>query len=544
MGLLSEVFNPRPAANGWSPSSPPTHDGWYVRDISGYVAEAAGGVSISAESIMRCSTVLAAVRFRGDSWAMCPPSTFIKTSKGREEDPTHYSQVVLRHPNAWQTGNRWRHVNGVWMATWGNAYSEIKSGRTSFVDQLWPMHPSRVRIVDQRADGSLLYEYRRPEGGADLLGQEKVLHFRDISTDGMSGLPMYQLIRNVAGIAMLVERHEATFLRKGTRISGLLVPAQVLSDTQRQELAESVNAQMGGASATGMLGILPHGVDIKPLTLSTKDSQVLELDENTTRKILQFLGVPGVVVGFADKTATYASAEAFFEKGGIKHCILPILTNVEAEEEKALLTRGDGRQIKHNLDALERANTKDRIESLVKSVGGPIRTINEARAIEDMNRLEDPRYDEVMIPVNMTGAVDPEAAPEPEEPPARRRVPPPSDDESARLPAPPSQVASRAVELARGLARDAAAAILAFEASKVRALAVRHARDKAQYRAAVLELYGSHSEHVAKKMRISDAAARSYCDSQAAAVLANGLAGLEQFDDKVVTQLAEMALEG
>src|SRR5262245_4160090 len=186
MGMMVDAFHPRSSA--MSPGV--TDDFWYTRDISGYIAATGpSGFALSADTILKCGTVLAAVRFRGDSVAMCPPSTFRKTAKGREEVPDHYSQRVLRSPNPWMTGNRWRHLMGVWMATWGNAYSEIKSRGRSFADELWPMHPSRVSIKDQRADGTLLYEYRRPgTEQVETIGQEKVLHFRGISTDGFSGL--------------------------------------------------------------------------------------------------------------------------------------------------------------------------------------------------------------------------------------------------------------------------------------------------------------------------------------------------------------------
>ena len=563
MGILTEAFHPTPVAN-WSPSSPPTHDGWFVRDISGFVAEAGGaGVSVNADTIMRCSTVLGAVRFRANSWAMCPPQTFAVTKRGRQQAPGHYSQRVLRKPNTWMTGYRWRQMNGGLMATWGNAYNEIKGGRSSFAEQLWPMHPSRVSVVDQRADGTLLYEYNRPEGGKpDLMGQERVLHFRDLSLDGMSGLEMFKLIRNVVGIAMLAEKHASTFLRKGTRISGLLVPTGVLGETERAELAESVNASIGGAGSTGALGILPHGVDLKPLSLSTKESQVLEMDDHALAAILRFLGVPGILVGYSKDLMGYASAKEFYESGGIRHCVLPILENVESEEEDALLIGGgdmDGDgiveyQIKHNLDVLMRANTKDRYEALFKAIGGPFMTVNEGRKIEDMDPSDDPKHDEILTPSNMMGgdAAEPD---EPPAPPAPKRSMPPIDDDDEQASAAactvtpsPASLANytdtRLRELARQFAHDTAAGIVVFEVSKVRAQAPKLARNKDGWKAFVLELYGGHAAHVAKKMRIDDAVARGYCDRQAAALLAGGVGVIEAWDVEIPPQLAALALEG
>lgn len=528
MGLLAEAFNPTPRASTPSPVS----DFWYRDPQTGFMVERDGssGISLSAETILNCGTVLAAVRFRGDSWAMCPPSTYRKTSSGRVEEPNHYSQIVLRNPNRYQTANRWRHLNGVWMATWGNAYNEILGGPGSFVQELRPLHPMWTRVEDQRADGSLIYVIRKPGQQERDLGQESVLHFRDLSTDGISGVPMYKLIRTVVGIALLAERHAATFLRKGARLSGLLVPSSPLEETERAELRESVNATLGGASNTGTFGILPYGVDLKPISSNNRESQFAELSDQVVGAILRFLGVPGVVVGYADKTATYASAEAFFEKGGIKHCVLPIIINVEAEEEKALLLRGDGRQIKHNLDVLLRANTKDRYEALFKATGGPWMSRNEVRRIEDLNEDPDPDMDKILTPVNMVPELpEPEPVPMPFPPRAL-----PGDDEE-------DEDDSKAARLHR-FARAAAVRVVRREIKAVRAKAPKNARSKDGWRAAVLELYGEHVDHVADTMLISREAAQTYCDRQAAALLASGAGVAETWEQEIPSRLVALAL--
>jgi len=510
-----------------------------------------GSLAVSAETVMRCSTVLAAVRFRGDALSMCPPCTYIKQSDGqRVEDPTHYSQRVLRNPNAWQTGNRWRHLVGVHMATWGNAYSRIIT-RRQFAEELHPLYPGLVRIIEQRSDGTLLYEYRPKGKPAEYLGSEHMLHIRDIGTDGFRGLPMYQLIRNVVSIALLAERHEETFLKKGTRVSGLIMTSGTMNTEQRKDLRESINSDFGGASQTGTLGILPPGVDVKPLTLGARVEQRAELTDQNIGSILRFMGVPGVVVGWqGDKASTYASAEAFFEKGGIKHCVLPIVMNVESEAEKSLLPANDQHFIRFNLDALLRASWKDRIDGLVKAAGGPILTVNEGRQIEDYPRLDDPRFDTVHVPSNMSGAEKPEA----HDPSAARPAPAPyedpePDDARRQLPAPAAAeptitVYNPALTLARRYAHDNAARLVRYEVATIKAKAPKLAKEPRDWRAFVLETYGKHVAHVAETMRITESEAKAYCDAQAAELLAGGVAAAEAWEKTVPQRLAAVALRG
>ena len=615
MGILAEAWNPRLRAASQSPDA--LNEFWYTPDPSGYILESGmSGVTLSADTLLRCGTVLAAVRFRGDSWAMCPPSTYRRTSRGREEDSNHYSQLVLRNPNRWQTGNRWRHLNGVWMALWGNAYNEMVAGPRSFADELRPMHPSVTRVVDQRADGSLLYLHQRPGQDEVRLGQEMVLHFRDLSTDGLQGVSMHRLIRNIVGIALLAEKHQTTFLSKGTRVSGLLVPTQPLNPDQRKVLRESVNEDLGGSRNTGMLGILPHGVDLKQISLTHREAQFAELADHTVGAILRFLGVPGFVIGYqGDKANTYASAKETAQEA-LRHTVLPGLTNIEAEEEKALLVPGDGRQIKHNMDVLLRVNTKDRYDALFKAAGRPWITGNEARAVEDLNPSDQPDMDEVLLPSNMMGVVDDggQAKPSPGSPEqpdgptaavteearlaaaaltiqkiylgvgvvlsaeeARKMVTetgfelpgplPPGAKADAKQPqggarpeppAPPaeddsdekqgggaagaSEVASDVAAQARWLAQSAASQVVRREIAAITDKAPKHARDPEGWRAWVDGYYQRHAGHVVKALNVPEAAARDYCEGQAAALLGGGLSAMETWERDVVPRLVTLAL--
>lgn len=532
MGLLAEAWNPRPRVQATSPDA--LHNFWYTTDPSGFVLEA-GSVAMTAETLLRCGTVLAAVGFRGDSWAMCPPSTFQRTANGRKEEPDHYSQLVLRNPNRWQTGNRWRHLNGVWMALWGNAYNEMRGGRRSFAEELWPLHPTVCRPVDQRSDGSLIYLYQPAGQEERRLGQEKVLHFRDLSTDGIQGVPMHRLIRNVVGIALLAEKHQTTFLSKGSRISGLLVPSTPLTPDQRKVLRESVNEDLGGSQNTGTFGIMPHGVDVKPITSTHREAQFMELSDHVVGAILRFLRVPGFVVGYqGDKANTYASAKETAQEA-LRHTVLPIITNIEAEEEKALLLPGDGRQIKHNMDVLLRVNTKDRYDALAKAAGGPWISVNEARAIEDLNADPDPRHDKILTPSNMMPELlQPEPAPEPEPPPFQPQDEPDDEDDT-------SAVRARAAR-AQWLAQSAAAQVVRREIAAVTDKAPRYARDPDGWQEWVRGYYERHAGHVVRALNVPKDAAREYCDEQAAALLAGGAKVAEAWEAERVPRLTALAL--
>lgn len=534
MGLISAAWNPEPRANvSWQPLD----DRWYTNDL-GFAGESATPFALSAESVLRCGTVLAAVRFLADAWAMCPAKTLRRTANGIEEDPGHYSQLVLRDPNAWQTDYRWQHTNMVRAAIWGNSHNEIRRTRDSWAGELWPLDPWRIRVADQRADGTLIYCYTPPSGAERRLPQEQVLHFRGLSTDGIEGVKMYTLIRNVVSIALAAEQHTAAFLRKGSRLSGLVIPSTPLEKPQRDELRAALNKDLSGAANTGAFGVLPFGVDLKPIASTNREAQLAELSDMQVGAILRFLGVPGVVAGYADKTATYASAKEFFESGGIKHCVLPWVTNFEAEVSKALLTRGDGRSIKYNLGVLLRSSTKETYAALLTAIGRPFMTGNEGRAIIDLNpKLDDPSMDACGLPMNIGSGGPTEPPDSPEPPPSRRRpMPPPPDGEPVE-PDEDDQARARGWQFAL----DAAARVVRRELSALRDRAPMAARDPVEWRAWVAAYYERHASHVAEALHLAEPVARAYTEKQRDAILTDGLAVAESWHETIPYRLASLA---
>lgn len=417
----------RPSVRAASPG--PTDDFWY-RDVSGYVIESGVGMGLSADTIFRAGVVLAAVNWKANVAAVCPPQVMLRTATGRRAAPDHPAQRVLRNPNEGMTGYEWAHLNVVWRSTWGNAYNRIVPGRSYFAEQLIPLHPSRVRVVDQKADGSRVYEYRPARGPAEVLSQSEVHHYFGISLDGTSGAPIYQLIRNCVGIALLAQRHVGTQLRKGTRLAGILAPTTPTTPEQQDDLVTSWNSTFGGGDASGTVGLLPHGVEFKPISMDNQKSMLVDLMNHHIEEALRFLEVPGVAIGYqGDKTATHAAAETFFQDGAIRSCILPLITSMELREGKALLPAGDQHYIKRNLDVLDRANSTKRIAALVASCGGPFLTVNEVREVEDWDPDPNHDADEIRQPLNSPpGGADPDmpATTKPKAP--AKPAPDPEDD--------------------------------------------------------------------------------------------------------------------
>lgn len=524
---------------------------WYDSDL---VGGSVSGVAVTARTALNCGTVLAALRFVANSGAMCQSKVYRELpGNQKEEDREHYLHALLRRPNTWQNGYRWRHQQLIWLGMWGNSYNRIVlSGGERWVDELRPLHPSRVRVLDQAADGTLVYGYQNPDARREeRIGHDRMLHFRGLSLDGVQGEATYRLLRNVVGIAIAAERHVATFLRKGTRLSGVLSSPNTLTKEQKEELYDSWSKGFGGGSGVGSVAVLQRDWKFQPISPDNVKAQMLELRDFQVGEILRMLGVPGVVVGWAEKTATYASAKEFFESGGIKHCILPWIINMEEEIDSTLISSSDSHYVKFNLDVLLRSDIKTRYEAMYRATGGPWKTRNEARRMDDLNPLPDPDMDRVLTPSNMAGDFE-------EEPPGTASAPPPPRRPSAPEPPPDGEeeddeeAAARMARVARraqDLALEAAGRVVRREIAAIqgrggtRGAAVRFASDPAAWAEWLNGYYQKHARHVAETLRMPEEAAARYAEAQRRSLLAEGVAVVETWPDVIVPQLAALALE-
>ena len=86
----------------------------------------------------------------------------------------------------------------------------------------------------------------------------------------------------------------------------------------------------------------------------------------------------------------------------VTYTLLPYLTRIENEMNLKLFRTSDiGRLfVKFNVGGLLRGNTKDRSEFYTKMINTGVMSINEVRALEDLNKIED--GDKHFMQMNMT----------------------------------------------------------------------------------------------------------------------------------------------
>jgi phage portal protein BeeE len=193
-------------------------DGWSEGN-----ARTSAGVRVTAETALECSTVLACVRLIAENVATVPLHVYRRLPEGGKErarDLPLY-RMLQQQPNGWQTSFEFREMLTAHCLLYGNAYAEVRPGPSGAVNELWPLHPSRMK-VEQLEDGSLRYCYREQNGRETIYRQDQIFHLRWLSNDGVMGILPITLSRDAIALAQALETHGGAYFGNACRLSGLM----------------------------------------------------------------------------------------------------------------------------------------------------------------------------------------------------------------------------------------------------------------------------------------------------------------------------------
>ncbi len=519
----------------------------YVRDWLAGLDEVAvasdSGEAVVPETALRVAVIYRAINVLAHAIASVPLVTYERFTDGGKRAATKTSTYKLLHdkPNAWMTSFRYRHLLMVRAVVYGDSYTQLLPGPGG-ISQMIPLEPATTRVVDQLSNGKLLYVTRdltkTGYGPERRLIQDEVTHVRGFSMDGKRGVPLLDVARNAIGLALSAEKHGSMFLRNGARFAGILTTPGDMDDEVRSENEESWRRANGGALASGTVPMLTNGLRFESISPNNRDSQWLEARTFQVEELLRFLGVPGVLCGYADKTSTYASAEQFF-LSFVKDTVRPWTENIAAELNFSVVLDPARYFAEFDLDGLLKGDITTRYTAHQKAILTGWKSRNEVRREENYDPGP-PELDTFLEPVNMTdaGMQDGQAGQQPgSRPAAHRALPRPSPE-----PPEPSHV-QFVVDAAASVVRREVAAISG--GSGRLGLAVRFAKDPLAWEREVQRFYEGHAKHVAAKMHISESAALLYSNEQAQTITAGGMAIMtKDWEQERVSALAFLALEG
>jgi HK97 family phage portal protein len=347
----------------------------------------ADGAEITARNAIMNSSIFRCVNLISGSMGQLPIHLMRADASGaggmKATDHPLY-KVLAHRPNNWQSPSKFKRLMQYHALMHGNAYAlPIRVGGR--VSELIPLVRGTMR-VEQESDWSITYIWSPGNGkGERKFKSEDIFHLQGLSEDGVCGVSMVKVARDVIGLARKTDASMKSMMNKGMRPGGALSTEGVLSDEAASRLKDRFSAEYSGAENDGKWMVLEQGLKAQQFSISAKDSQSVESRNQLVEEVARFFGVPRPLM-MMDDTSWGSGIEqlAIFY---VVYALGPWFKAWEEEIALKLLTASerDRYYAKVNERALLRGSMKDQAEYITKLVAGAqVAEANEMRGLLDM----------------------------------------------------------------------------------------------------------------------------------------------------------------
>ena len=352
------------------------------------------GVRITPENATSVAAVFSCLRILAETVAGLPLHLLERTASGGKRLARELPLYRRLHsqPNNWQTSFEWREQAVMHVALWGDAFSELVPGASGAIDQIVPLHPSRMK-TETLENGRLRYSYREAGGRQTVYSDEQILHMRGPSDDGVHGISIVEECREAIALARACEVHGARFFGAGARPGFILSTENQLNAEARRELAENWNRKHRGPHNAHETAVLTGG--LKPYEVpyaSNSDSQYLELRDHQLREIARLFRIPGYLLGLEPGSP---QSEIQF----VTHTIMPWLRRLESAFVRDLIVDDERYLAEFDVRGLLRGDAASRSAYYRAMWDIGVVSTNDIRASENLDPVDggDERY----RPLNM-----------------------------------------------------------------------------------------------------------------------------------------------
>jgi HK97 family phage portal protein len=374
--------------------------GWLVRMVGG---KTEAGVPVNEWISITYPAVWACVTLIADTIAQLPVDLLRHTSRGRELVNDHPAAALLNESaNRDMTASVVRGTQQTHALLWGNGYAEIQRNRRQELIGLWPLMPEATRpdLMRFERDRALVYR-TNIEGRTYDLEQDRVLHIKGVTHDGICGLSPIAVARDAVGLGLAMGKFGSMFFANDSKSGGFLLHPGKLGDKAIKNIRDSFNEQ-GGPDNAFNVKVLEEGTRFVTTTIPPDDAQFLQSRSFQTSEIARIYRVPLVMLQMIEGSTVWGTGIETILIAFTRFTIRPWLVGWEQELRRKLLTEDERRAgfyFKFNINALLAGDSAARASFYNTMVNIGAMTRNEVRALEDLNPRDG--LDEPLVPANM-----------------------------------------------------------------------------------------------------------------------------------------------
>lgn len=350
---------------------------------------AISGVSVTKESALSVPAIWSAVDVVSKTLASLPFDIYRregKTTEIAEDHPIRY--IIKTEPMPYMSAFNFKRALYA-DACFGNAYAKIYRNGIGRPVELEKLDSRSVTIWEDNA-GQMWYRVSRTVNGQwrdEMLKPADVIHIKGLTLNGMAGEDVITRHQDTLGISVAANRYGAAFFGNGAHVGSAIEYPGTLDPKQRALLSNKVNSDYSGPDNVAKTIILDAGMKYTKIGLNPAEAMLNDARGFQVNESARIFGVPAHILQQLDR-ATFNNIETMNIQFVVL-CLVPFAVQVEDEFKIKLLNASEKRAgnlfFKHNMNALMRGDVKSRGEYYDRMQKNLTYTINDIRALDDLN---------------------------------------------------------------------------------------------------------------------------------------------------------------
>ncbi|AUJ13413.1 phage portal protein [Xanthomonas oryzae pv. oryzicola] len=355
--------------------------------------QTASGAVVTPTTAMRVSAVFACVNLIAGAIAQLPLHIYERVDDSRRRaDHDYWWLLNEQFSQAWPAAAAWEYLVAQVLLR-GDGIAYITRNRAGQMTGLIPWSRDQLQIIAQeRASPKeplrLQYTFF-DELGSFVVDQADVLHLPGFGFNGVCSMSVIQWgARNGVGIALQGDEHAGKFFSEGGKPEVALRATGKMTQAQQDDFRDAWVKKYGGIQGNRRIPlILTEGLDVKELTMSAVDQQLLESRQWQVIDIARAFGCPPHMIGETTKASSWGTGIEQMSIGFVKHTLGPHLKRFRDELNRKLFFTARY-FVEHNVEGLMAGDSKAQAEYFGKALGGPgaqgWMTVNEVRRTKNL----------------------------------------------------------------------------------------------------------------------------------------------------------------
>ncbi len=351
------------------------------------------------EKALTNSVIYRGISILTDSVASIPLSIYRKDKKGfwkADEKNTLYS-VLTRNANERQT--IYELLEGIvfQLVMFGNAYILIKRNASSDVKELVLLYPHSVYHDVISNTYTITDTYN---GVSGLFNSNQIIHLRHKSLENIVGKSVVDYCGKTLGLASACDSESLSTLSNGNKMKGIISSESSVigfGDAQDNQLIDiQTNIQNEIDSGKDIM-TLPSGVKFQSMSLSAKDSLLLDNKQYSLSDLARFMGVSlsklGISLGSNYQAAQQDQLNFYIDT------LNPILKKIENAFNSKLIADSVSSRYKIEFDRCTLPYFNDIMKNYKTQIEMGILSVNDVRRTFNKDEVEG--GNEILVSTNL-----------------------------------------------------------------------------------------------------------------------------------------------